>query len=256
MFSMEVLTMSEYKKVAFVTGGATGIGKGCVLKFLEHGYCVSTMGRSHDKLEALAKEVGSENLIYFKGDISKQTEVVSIINKTVKHFGRLDAVVNNAGICTSVPFIDMTAEQYDEVIKINQYGTFYGMQAAAKKMIGLDIKGVIINVTSVFAEVASPNIMHYHASKGAISMMSKAGALELAPYGIRVVGVAPGVIDTPMLAIDKERGTWDEVQKNHMRNRALSPEEVAEVIVFLCSDKAYGMNGCIVPIDDGLLSKY
>lgn len=248
--------MPKNKKVAFVTGGASGIGKGCVLKFLEHGYCVSTMGRSQEKLEALAKEVGHENLIYFKGDISRQTEVISIIDKTVERFGRLDALVNNAGICTSIPFIDMKAEQYDQVIKINQYGTFYGMQAAAKKMIDLKIKGVIINVTSVFAEIASSNIIHYHASKGAISMMSKAGALELAPYGIRVIGVAPGVIDTPMLDIDKERGTWDEIQKNHMRNRALSPEEVAEVIVFLCSDKAYGVNGCIVPIDDGLLSKY
>ena len=196
----------ENKNVAFVTGGSTGIGKGCVLKFLEHGYCVATMSRSREKLDALAKEAGNENLICFQGDISKQEEIISAIDKTVEKFGRVDAVVNNAGICTSIPFIDMTAEQYDEVIKVNQYGTFYGMQAAAKKMIDLHIKGVIINLTSVFAEIASPNIIHYHASKGAISMMSKAGALELAPYGIRVVGVAPGVIDTPMLDIDKERG--------------------------------------------------
>ena len=248
--------MSDSKKVAFITGGATGIGKGCVLKFLENGYRVATMGRSPAKLEEMAKEANSEDLIYFQGDISKQNQVNAIVDQVIERWGRLDVVVNNAGICTSIPFIDMTAEQYDEVIQVNQYGTFYGMQAAARKMIELKIKGVILNVSSVFAEVASTNIIHYHSSKGAISMMSKAAALELAPYGIRVLAVAPGVIDTPMLDIDKQRGTWDEIQTNHMRGRALTTEEVADVIAFLCSDKAYGMNGCVVPIDDGLLTKY
>ena len=248
--------MSDSKKVAFITGGATGIGKGCVLKFLENGYRVATMGRSPAKLEEMAKEANSEDLIYFQGDISRQNQVNAIVDQVIERWGRLDVVVNNAGICTSIPFIDMTAEQYDEVIQVNQYGTFYGMQAAARKMIELKIKGVILNVSSVFAEVASTNIIHYHSSKGAISMMSKAAALELAPYGIRVLAVAPGVIDTPMLDIDKQRGTWDEIQTNHMRGRALTTEEVADVIAFLCSDKAYGMNGCVVPIDDGLLTKY
>lgn len=248
--------MAEIKKVALITGGATGIGKGCVLKFLENGYRVAAMGRRLDKLEEMAKEAGSEDLIYFQGDTSKQDQVNAIVNKTVERWGRLDVAVNNAGICTSIPFIDMTAQQYDEVIQVNQYGTFYCMQAAARKMIELKIQGVIMNMSSVFAEVASPKIIHYHASKGAISMMTKSAALELAPYGIRVLAVAPGVIDTPMLDIDKQRGTWDEIQKNHMRGRALTPEEVAEVMFFLCSDKAYGMNGCVVPIDDGLLSKY
>ena len=130
------------------------------------------------------------------------------------------------------------------------------MQAAARKMIELDIAGVIVNVTSVFYEVASPKIIHYHASKGAIATMTKSAALELAPYGLRVLAVAPGVIDTPMLDIDKQRGTWEEIQTKHMRNKALSTEEVADVMVFLCSEKANGVNGCVVPIDDGLLSKY
>lgn len=248
--------MKTEQRVAVVTGGATGIGKGCVLKFLEHGYKVMTTGRRLDKLQELAEEVKSDDLKFFQGDVSDQTQVRSLIDQTVAAWGRIDVMVNNAGICTSVPFIDMTLEQYDEVIKVNQYGCFFGMQAAARKMIELEIKGVIMNVSSVFYEVASPKIIHYHASKGAISMMSKSAALELAPYGIRVLAVAPGVIDTPMLDIDKERGTWDEIQTKHMRNKALSTEEVAEVMVFLCSEKANGVNGCVIPIDDGLLSKY
>lgn len=248
--------MKTEQRVAVVTGGATGIGKGCVLKFLEHGYKVMTTGRRLDKLQELADEAKSDELMFFQGDVSDQAQMISLIDKAAATWGRIDVMVNNAGICTSVPFIDMTVEQYDEVIKVNQYGCFFGMQAAARKMIELGIKGVIMNVSSVFYEVASPKIIHYHASKGAISMMSKSAALELAPYGIRVLAVAPGVIDTPMLDIDKERGTWDEIQTKHMRNKALSTEEVAEVMVFLCSEKANGVNGCVIPIDDGLLSKY
>ena len=248
--------MNNERKVAVVTGGATGIGKGCVLKFLEHGYRVAATGRRQEKLDELVREAGSENLICIQSDVSVQDEVVRVIDRAAAKWGRIDAMVNNAGICTSIPFLDMTAEQYDEVIRTNQYGCFFGMQAAARKMIELDIAGVIVNVTSVFYEVASPKIIHYHASKGAIATMTKSAALELAPYGIRVLAVAPGVIDTPMLDIDKQRGTWDEIQTKHMRNKALSTEEVADVMVFLCSEKANGVNGCIVPIDDGLLSKY
>lgn len=248
--------MNNERKVAVVTGGATGIGKGCVLKFLEHGYRVAATGRRQEKLDELVREAGSENLICIQSDVSVQDEVVRVIDRVAAEWGRIDAMVNNAGICTSIPFLDMTAEQYDEVIRTNQYGCFFGMQAAARKMIELDIAGVIVNVTSVFYEVASPKIIHYHASKGAIATMTKSAALELAPYGIRVLAVAPGVIDTPMLDIDKQRGTWDEIQTKHMRNKALSTEEVADVMVFLCSEKANGVNGCIVPIDDGLLSKY
>src|SRR5665647_3040958 len=97
--------MNESKKVVFITGGATGIGKGCVLKFLEQGYCVATMGRNLNKLEEMAKEASSEDLIYFQGDVSNQNQIISMIDKIVDRFGRLDAVINNAGICTSIPFI-------------------------------------------------------------------------------------------------------------------------------------------------------
>lgn len=244
------------KKVALITGAASGIGKGCVLKFLENQYRVVMVGRNQKKLEEFHKDLKNEDVIYLQADISQQDQVDSLINKIVDYYGQLDVVINNAGISTNIPFIEMTYKQYNEVIRINQYGTFFCMQAAARKMIELKNKGVIVNVSSVFYEVASPGLIHYHASKGAISMMTKAAALELAPYGIRVVGVAPGIIDTPMLDIDKQKGIWDELQKKHMRHKALQPEEVAEVIVFLCSAKANGINASIIPIDDGLLSKY
>lgn len=243
------------KKVALVTGAGTGIGKACVIKFLGNKYKVLMVGRDINKLEKLHSELNSDDVGYFRGDISSQEQVNSIIDKIIEDYGSLDAVVNNAGISISVPFIDMTFEDFDEVIKTNQYGTMFCMQAAARKMIELKTKGVIINVSSVYSDLVSPNIFPYHASKAAISMMSKSAALELAPYGIRVIGVAPGVIDTPMIEIDKKRGTWDQLQSKHMREKALMPEDVAEIIVFLCSEKANGINGSIIPIDDGLLSK-
>ena len=248
--------MGEMKKVAVVTGGSTGIGKGCVLRFLEEGYAVVTNGRRQEKLEELAAEAASEDLRVVLGDVSRQQDVIDLVEEAVSAFGRIDCLVNNAGICTSIPFVDMSAEDYDQVVSVNQYGCFYGMQAAARAMIRLGIQGVIMNVSSVFYQVASPGIFHYHASKGAIASMTKSAALELADHGIRVLAVAPGVIDTPMLDIDKERGTWEEIQKKHMRQRALTTQEVARVMVFLCSEEAYGVNGCILPIDDGLLAKY
>ena len=248
--------MNNGQKVAIVTGGSTGIGRGCVEAFLQKGYRVAATGRRTEKLDELARDLDSRDLLCIASDASDQKQMQQVIDSVMDAWGRIDCMINNAGICTSIPFIDMTHEQYDEVVRTNQYGCFYGMQAAARAMIDRKIKGVIMNVASVFYDVASPKIFHYHASKGAIVSMTKSAALELAPYGIRVLAVAPGVIDTPMLDIDKQRGTWDEIQEKHMRNRALSVKETADVMVFLCSEEAYGVNGCVVPIDDGLLSKY
>lgn len=244
------------KKVALITGAGTGIGKACAVSFVEGGYHVAIAGRNMDKLETVCAELNSQDVSCYELDVSKQADVNLVIHDIVQRFGRLDVLVNNAGICTNIPFLEMTLEQYDEVIKINQYGTFFCMQAAARKMAELGNKGVIVNVSSIFYDVASLGIMHYHASKGAITTMTKSAALELAPHNIRVVGVAPGIVDTPMLDIDKQKGTWDSLQKKHMREKALQPAEIADVILFLCSEKANGINGNTIPIEDGLFSKY
>ncbi|WP_019119719.1 SDR family NAD(P)-dependent oxidoreductase [Brevibacillus massiliensis] len=251
----------EADKVAIITGAAGGIGRASVFAFLQAGYSVAMVDRDTERLMTLLQEVTaagmpSDQVICLPADIADQSQVESLIARTIEHFGRLDVMFNNAGMCTNIPFLAMTAEQYDEVVRVNQYGTFYGIQAAAHAMIGLGISGVIINSSSIFQEVASPGVIHYHASKAAIQMMTKSAALELAPHGIRVVGIAPGIVDTPMLQRDKELGLWETLQQKHMRGKALQPEEIASVAVFLCSPQANGINGSIIPIEDGLLGKY
>jgi glucose 1-dehydrogenase len=238
---------NQLQKVAVITGAASGIGRACAEEFLKRGYRVAVM----DIIPSDLRDV-----LYLKVDVSNQDEVDAAIAEVEASCGGLDVVVNNAGVCSNIPFLEMTKEQYDNVVQTNQYGTFYVMQAAARVMVSNKTSGVIINMSSIFSEVASLGVIHYHASKAAVSMMTKSAALELAPYGIRVVGVAPGIIDTPMLQRDKEQGMWEVLQQKHMRGRALQPSEVASVVAFLASDAASGMNGTVIPIEDGLLSKY
>ena len=168
-------------------------------------------------------------------------------------YGRIDVVINNAGVAPSHPFLETSYEEYDRAIKINQYGTFMCMQKGAKMMVEKGISGVIINMGSIYGKVASGNIIGYNASKGAVEMMTKAAALELAPYNIRVVSIAPGVIDTPMLEIDKQRGTFEELYSKGMRKKPLPPSAIAKTALFLASDAADGINAVTIPVDDGFL---
>jgi NAD(P)-dependent dehydrogenase (short-subunit alcohol dehydrogenase family) len=207
-------------------------------------------------MNSFCEKAGLDKASCYKADISNSSELEQAVEHIANDYGQIDAVVNSAGICSNVSFLSMTNDAYEKIVRVNQFGTFYCMKYSARKMIQLGTQGVIVNVSSVFQEVVSPGVIHYHASKAAVSTMTKAAALELAPYGIRVVGVAPGIIDTPMVQRDKELNIWDELQVKHMRGKALQPEHVASVILFLCSDAAAGINASIIPIEDGLLSKF
>lgn len=246
------------RRVALITGGGTGIGKACARSFLQRNYTVMIVGRRKDKLDETSKEFaeefGSDRVTSVIADISNREDVEDVFNAIEKKHGRIDVVVNNAGIAPSHPFLDTSYEEYDRAIKVNQYGTFMCMQRGAQIMVDKGIKGVIINMGSIYGKVASENIIGYNASKGAVEMMTKAAALELAPYGIRVVSIAPGVIDTPMLDIDKERGTYEELYSKGMRKKPLPPSAIGEVAAFLASDTADGINGITLPVDDGFLS--
>ena len=245
------------RKAALVTGGGTGIGKACALSFLKRGYRVSIVGRRREKIEEAAsefkREFGEDSVVAIAADVSKQEDVKEIFDTIEETFGRIDAVINNAGVAPSRPFLETSYEDYDRAIRINQYGTFMCMQQGARMMVSKGIAGVIINMGSIYGKVASGNIIGYNASKGAVEMMTKAAALELAPYNIRVVAIAPGVIDTPMLDIDKERGTFEELYSKGMRKKPLDPSAIGEVAAFLASPEADGINAVTIPVDDGFL---
>lgn len=245
-------------KVAIITGSASGIGREIALKFANEGAKVVIADVSSEESKEVVEEIlragGEAKAI--KVDVSKLNEVEELIDKTVANFGSLDIMINNAGIGVSGKELlaHNPETDYDSVININQGGVYYGILVAAKKMVDLGVKGVILNTASVYGTMASDLTFSYNVSKSAVLMMTKCAALELARYGIRVVSVSPGRIDTPMLNTYKMFGFLDHIKKEGMSNRLIQPKEVVNVFAFLASDEASSINGTQIFADDGFSS--
>ncbi|MCM3005968.1 SDR family NAD(P)-dependent oxidoreductase [Priestia koreensis] len=244
------------KRVAVITGGASGIGRQSCLKFARKGDQVVVADfdavRGQETVDLIVAEGGEA--LFVQTDVSKFEQVEALIEETVNRFGRIDVMFNNAGIGTPTPVLDQKLEDYHRIIDINQHGVAYGIIAAGKKMRELSIKGVIINTTSVFGVLASPGTFAYHATKGAVNMMTKSAALELAPYGIRVVGVAPGVVDTPIIQGYKDKGIIDAMKAKVMGNKLTQPEQLADAVYLLSLEEASAINGSVVMADEGYAS--
>lgn len=239
-------------KVVIITGGAGGIGRSSAEKFIEEGAKVMIADFNEEAAKNVAEEIGTigENTAYVMVDVSNYESVTNMIDKTVEIFGTMDILFNNAGITLSKPFLEQTEEDYLRVIAINQNGVFNGMHVFGKKMVELKKGGTIINTASIAARMASASTIGYATSKAAVEMLTKSGAVDLAPYGIRVVGVAPAVINTPM--VEKFKGQMLEFLKNmHMRRNILEPEQIANVVIFLAKEGACGINGQMIFVDDG-----
>ncbi|MUT66464.1 SDR family oxidoreductase [Paenibacillus sp. NEAU-GSW1] len=247
--------MSELNgKVIIVTGGASGIGKETVLQLAAKGASVVVADYNEEAANKVAADVEASNgkAAAYKVDVSKGDEIKALIDWTVEKFGTLNGIFNNAGIGLVKPFLEMDPASYHRVIDVDQHSVYYGMYYAARKMVELKAQGTIVNTASIYGTAAAIGSFNYNAAKAAVVMMSKSGALELADYGIRVVGVAPGFIDTPILGNDEEMKKALGAQ--HMRGKLIQPEKVASVVVFLFSDGASAINGQTIPVDDGFLS--
>jgi NAD(P)-dependent dehydrogenase (short-subunit alcohol dehydrogenase family) len=249
--------MNLKNKVAVVTGGARGIGRATSLKLSSEGAKVVIVDLDKEAGQEtvnLIKENGGDALLY-EANVANFDEVERMIDYTAETYGRLDILFNNAGIGTLKPLLEHDIyEDFDKVIKVNQYGFYYTLLAAARKMVELGIKGSIINNASVYGYMAAKGLIGYGTSKGAIINMTKTAALELAPYGIRVTGIAPGRIETPMLDEYKELGLWDVVKNDQMMKQVIQPEQVANVVAFLASEESSAINATIVMVDDGFTS--
>lgn len=244
------------QRVAVITGGASGIGRETCFKFAKKGDRVVVADfnelAGNETVESITAQGGEA--IFIKTDVSNHEDVQALIDRTVEEFGRIDVMFNNAGIGSPTPVMDMNLETYHKIIDINQHGVAYGIIAAGKKMKELGIKGVIINTTSVFGVLASPGTFAYHATKGAVNMMTKSAALEMAPYGIRVVGVAPGVVDTPIIQGYKDKGIIDSMKAKVMGNKLTQPEQLADTVYLLSLEEASAINGSVVMADEGYAS--
>lgn len=240
-------------KVAIVTGSATGIGQAIAEKFIDEGSSVVFSDINGD--DNLVSKFGKKAL-FVKCDVSKSEEVENLINKTVEHFGKLDIMVNNAGIGGLGNILDVTDESWNKTIGINLSGTMFGMRAAAKAMKIKVIKGSIINISSILGKVGFVGAIDYCAAKGGVVQLTHAGALDLAPDRIRVNAIAPGFIETSMtkdILADKEFNNL--VTSSTPLGYVGKTEDIANAAVYLASDESSYTTGSIMYVDGGWTAK-
>ncbi|MSP88420.1 MAG: SDR family oxidoreductase [Alphaproteobacteria bacterium] len=245
--------MRLQNRVALITGGAKGIGRGCVERFLAEGARVAAVDIDVAAGNRLVEELkGKGELVFFECNVGKRPAVENAVAQTVKHFGQIDILVNNAGINRPNDFLKMPEEDFDLVIQTNLKSVFLFGQAVGRHMVERGKGGAIVNMASTSVIITMGNIAAYAASKGGISSITKAMALNLAPHGIRVNAVGPGTIITELT----KRLMDDPVQSKKIMSRTPlgrfgTPADVAAVIFFLASDDAAYVTGQTIYIDGG-----
>ncbi len=244
-------------KVAIVTGGNSGIGKAIVLALAQEGANVAIDYVVHpEATEDLERQIMAlgDKAIGVDADVSKVEELQMLIDETVKAFGRLDIMVNNAGIETRTSTLDTTEAQFDRVMKINLKSAFFGTQIAAKQMIKQGGGGRIINVTSVHEDWPMPGNTAYCLSKGGMRMLTRTAGVELAPHNILVVGVGPGAVDTPINKVTEEDpAALKKLDDAIPEGRLAKPEEIGSVVAFLAGSGASYITATTVFADGGLM---
>lgn len=244
----------EEKKVVFVTGGSRGIGKAISLKYAENGYNVVinyvSTNTDIEKLEREFKEKGVESLI-LKADVSKVEEVENVVNKAIERFGKIDVLVNNAGVTKDGLLLRMKEEDFDKVIEINLKGTFITTKSVLPYMMKKR-DGKIINLSSVVGVTGNAGQCNYSASKAGIIGFTKSAAKELASRNIRVNAVAPGFIDTDMTSVLGEDIKENINSQIPMRRMGIS-REIANVVYFLGSDESSYITGQVINVDGGMV---
>jgi NAD(P)-dependent dehydrogenase (short-subunit alcohol dehydrogenase family) len=239
-------------RVCIVTGAAQGIGEACARRFAREGAKVVLADIDDARGQAVAQDIGG---LYVHCDVGDKAQVDTLVAKTMLSHGQVDVLVNNAGIFKAADFLDMSENDFDTVLRINLKGSFLVGQAVAREMVKVG-RGAIVNMSSVNAVLAIPNIASYNVSKGGINQLTRVMALALADKGIRVNAVAPGTIATELAA--KAVLTSEEAkQKIMMRTpmkRLGEPSEVADVVAWLASDAASYVTGEIVVIDGGRMT--
>lgn len=240
-------------RVVLVTGGSSGIGAAAVAAFAREGARVALTGRDQDRTRLIAEETGA--FYYETGDISDPQYCTGVVNQVVASAGRIDVLVNNAGTIVREDAVSTTDEQWLQTMNINVNGVFFMSREALRKM-RVNGRGAIVNVSSTCGLVGSKGLVAYCASKGAVSLMTQAMALDVACDQIRVNAVCPGATDTPMLfsahKVQPSREDMEGVQaENVPMGRMARPEEVVKAILFLASDEASYISGALLPVDGG-----
>lgn len=237
-------------KVAIVTGGSSGIGKAIAERYAWEGMEVVIADVDEEKGQEVAEEIGCDFMLC---DVSNYDEVEKVVEETVDRYGKLDVMVNNAGIGSTDPIQEMEIEDYEQIRSVDLDGVMYGCNAAAPHL--AETEGTIINTASIYGLVGDIGATAYNAAKGGVVNLTRSVADDLAPQNIRVNSICPGFVDTPMI----EDAMEDEEFKEHVLGetplgRVAQPEEIAGPAAFLASEEASYITGVNLPVDGGWTS--
>ena len=255
--SSKALSTLLQGKVAIVTGGNSGIGKSIVEYLAELGAKVVIDYRSHpEATEALEEEIGAYGGSSFgvQADVAKLEDLQRLVDTAVSKYGKLDIMVNNAGIETRTSILDTTPDDFDKVLNVNLRGVFFATQYAAKQMIAQGSGGRIINISSVHEDWPMPNNTPYCVAKGGVRMLTRTAGVELASKGVTIVNVGPGAVATPIN--DSTMNNPELLAKLNSAipmGRMAQPEEIAKVVGFLASDAASYITATSIFADGGIM---
>jgi len=240
-------------KIALVTGAQQGIGRGIALAFAREGADIA-VNYLYDRVEAekVRREVcaAGQRAVLVQADVARPTDAQTMVAQVLSELGGLDVLVNNAGVYPRVPFLEMRETDWDLVLDVNLKGGFFCAQAAARAMVAAGRRGSIINMASQAIRGAVRGV-HYSASKGGVVAMTRATALELAPHGIRVNAIAPGLTDTAQPRYGNNEDELAAMARAVPLGRMAQPDDIAAVAVFLASDDARHVTGQTVHVNGG-----
>jgi glucose 1-dehydrogenase len=244
-------------KVAIVTGGNSGIGMAIALELAEHGASVVIDYIAHpeatEELERRIAALGGK-AVGVEADVSKIEDLQRLVDAAVKAFGRLDVMVNNAGVETRTSVLDTTERQYEFVLNVNLKSAFFGTQLAARQMIAQGGGGRIINMSSVHEDWPMPGNAAYCVSKGGMRMLTRTAGVTLAPHGITVTGVGPGAVETPInLSTEQDPAKLKKLDDAIPLGRMAKPEEIAGLVAFLAGDGSSYVTATTFFADGGLM---
>ena len=247
-------------KIALVTGSSQGIGRGIALRFAQEGAAVvinyNRTPKGADEALAEVEAAGGRGLIV-QADLSKVEDVRRLIGTAIEHFGRLDILINNAGLETHAPFWEVTEADYDKVLNVNLKGAFFATQTFVQHLMETKRRGKVVNISSVHEELPFPNFAAYCASKGGLKMLTRNLSVELGPLGININSIAPGAIETPInskLLNDPQK--LGALLSQIPLGRLGQPGDVAGLAIFLASDDADYVTGSTYFVDGGLTWHY